>query len=105
MFGFENIGNKIKRFSVAICWTLIILNELGSLISIIALATNEYTISIIWMPILAVIVNPFIIWIGLWAFYALGEMVESLEAIKINSAYANTYLAAVANNTAKENKQ
>ena len=81
-FNFDNIGGKIKNFVKWCCWISIIVVWIASVIMFFNLISNDYTASLCWIPMLMAAVYPFVIWVGSWAMYAFGELVEDIHAIR-----------------------
>ena len=56
----------------------------------IELLAGDYTAQYCWIPTIIAIVGPFLVWIGSWAMYALGEFVEDIDAIRTQTASIGT---------------
>lgn len=83
-FNFENIGAKIKNFTILYSWITIVLIWVGSVICIIAgLAEESYLL--VGIAIGMAVIMPFIIWISSWMLYAFGELVESNMEMRDNT--------------------
>ena len=83
MFNFDNIGAKIKNTTKWVCWISIILIWIASSIAFIGLAFDFWYIC--WIPVLAALVLPVILWIFCWFVYAFGELVDKTCAIERNT--------------------
>ena len=84
IFNFDNIGSKIKNFVERSCWISIILLWISEAIAFFALIANEWTAYLCWIPLVAAVVGPFLIWLSSWLLYAFGEMVEDIHAMRNN---------------------
>lgn len=69
----ENIGSKLQKLAKIMCWLGIIV---GVITGIILIAQGNQGI---WMGILYLILIPLFSWIGSWATYGLGLVVEYVE--------------------------
>ena len=77
LFNFDNIGSKIKNFAKWSCWISIILFWISETIAFFALIADEWSAYLCWIPLVAAVVGPFLIWLSSWLLYAFGEMVEN----------------------------
>lgn len=73
---FSNIGGKIKRLAMVICWIGII----SSIISGIYFCAEVRHGEEIGIPLL--ILGPFFSWIGSFIAYGLGELIECASDIR-----------------------
>lgn len=85
IFNYNNIGQKIKSLTKWSCWITILLIWIAAPIAFIALVSDEWTAYFCWIPILAAIVGPVVVWVGSWAIYAFGEMVQGISNIDDNT--------------------
>ena len=67
----ENIGSKLQKLAKVICWIGIILSVIGGIVMI----TQKQAV----LGIVYIILGPLFSWIGSWAMYGLGLVVESVE--------------------------
>ena len=84
IFNFDNIGQKIKDLTKWSCWITILLIWIAAPIVFIILISG-YSSDLWWIPIVAAIVAPFLIWIGCWKIYAYGELVDKASEIEYNT--------------------
>ena len=80
IFNFDNIGKKIKDLTKWSCWITILLIWIAAPIVFIILISG-YSSDLWWIPLIAAIVAPFLIWIGCWRIYAYGELVDKASDI------------------------
>ena len=81
---YENIGRKIKNWAK---WIFIV-EAIGAIITgFVLLCLDE---DFILYGLLAMILGPFVAWVGSWILYAFGELVEDVHALRSNSI-APTY--------------
>ena len=91
IFNFDNIGKKIKAVAKWSCWIEIALVWIGAAISFIYFLANDYLWDLLWIPFVAAIFAPVIIWLSYWMIYAFGELVDnSIIANQNNSANQKT---------------
>lgn len=81
-FNFDNIGQKIKNLTKWSCWITILLVWIAAPIAFIVLVADDWTAYLCWIPLVAAIVIPFIIWVGSWAMYAFGQLVDDTQDSK-----------------------
>ena len=67
----DNIGSKLQKLAKVICWIGIIFSVIGGIVMI----TQKQAI----LGIVYIILGPLFSWIGSWAMYGLGMVVESVE--------------------------
>ena len=77
IFNFDNIGQKIKSLTKWSCWITILLIWIAAPIAFIVLVADDWTAYLCWIPLVAAIVGPIIVWIGSWTMYAFGELVDN----------------------------
>lgn len=82
IFNFENIGKKLKSFAKWACWINIGIVWCSAPIALIALISDRYLAPYWWIPVIAAIVVPIIIWISSWLIYAFGELVDTTSDIR-----------------------
>ena len=82
IFNFDNVGEKIKIFAKWSCWITILLIWIAAPISFFALLANRWLSDLCWIPIVLAIVGPFFVWICSWMFFAFGEFVEDVHAMR-----------------------
>ena len=76
IFNFDNIGSKIKNLAKWSCWITILLTWIAAPIAFIVLVSDEWTAEFCWIPLVGAIIAPIFVWIGSWAMYAFGQLVE-----------------------------
>ena len=84
IFNFDDIGGKIKGLAKGSCWSTILLLWIATPILIIVAISeggDDALVAVILFPIAAVIAS-FAIWVGSWAMYAFGELVEDVHAMR-----------------------
>ncbi len=82
IFNFDNIGGKIKNLAKFSCWATILLMWIAAPIVFIVLLMDEWTAYLCWIPLVSAIAGPIPVWIGSWAIYAFGELVEDVHAMR-----------------------
>ncbi len=82
IFNFDNIGSKIKNFTKWFCWISILLIWISAPICFILLISDGYADEFCWIPVVAAIVGPAVLWAISWPMYAFGECVEDIHAIR-----------------------
>ena len=85
IFNFDNIGQKIKNLTKWSCWITILLIWIAAPIAFIVLVADDWTAYLCWIPLVAAIVGPIIVWICSWTMYAFGEMVQGISNIDGNT--------------------
>ena len=80
IFNFDNIGSKIKLLAKWSCWITILLMLIAAPILLIVILIEDPVF--FWVPLVSVLVGTVIVWIGYWAMYAFGELVENIEIVK-----------------------
>lgn len=86
IFNFENIGGKIKGFAKWSCWITILLIWIAAAFSFVFIVTDEWKASFWWIPIIGAIAGPISVWLGCWALYAFGQLVEDVHALRSNKS-------------------
>lgn len=95
MFGYANIGEKIKGLAMVLC----IIEIIASVIYGIAIMSNDA--DMVLYGIIVVILGPVLSWISSWVLYGFGQLVENSDIIA-----GNSYVIANTNNIiAKSHKQ
>ena len=74
---FNNVGGKIKKIAKIFCW----LGIIGSIIGGISMFESFYELSVLY-GFLVMIVGSIISWLNSLLFYAFGELVEDIRAIR-----------------------
>lgn len=82
IFNFDNVGGKIKSLAKWYCWISVLLVWIIAPIAFIGLVSDGDTVYFCWIPIVAAVVIPFLVWIESWFLYAFGEFVEDVHAIR-----------------------
>ena len=82
LFDFADIGKKIKHFVKWFCWVEIALVWIASLVALGILLANNETMKLFWVPLLAGIVTPCVIWVKSWLAYAFGDVVDNVASLK-----------------------
>ena len=85
MFDFDNIGGKIKNLAKWYCWITIFLIWITTPIVVVWMLTDDYLFELAWIPVVAAVVCPFLVWISSWTMYAFGELVENVHAMRTNA--------------------
>ena len=76
-FNFDNIGGKIKTLAQLFCWVgIIVIWGVCAVMFVVCLAESELR-NLWWIWPLAAVVAPFVIWVGSWATYSLGNFIEN----------------------------
>ncbi len=88
VFNFDDIGSKIKSFAKWACWIEIVLVWIGCAIGLIASIGIGDAAWLIF--VLAAVVAPFLVWVGYWILYAVGEMADAATKI----LYSNMQIGA-----------
>ncbi len=88
-FNFDDIGQKIKNVAKWSCWVEIVLVWIGAAISFIVFLSDDYLWYLLWIPFVAAIFGPFIIWLSYWMLYAFGELVDNSAIIAKPNKRAN----------------
>ena len=76
-FNFDNIGGKIKSLTKNLCWFEIVLLWIACIVMSFYSFTDEYLMELFWIWPLAALVGPFLIWIGSWFMYSIGNCIEN----------------------------
>lgn len=105
IFNFDDIGGKIKNLAKWSCWITILLLWIATPILIIAtIVEGGGIIAVIVFPIAAVIAS-LSVWVGSWALYAFGELVDTAYINKNDTAKIAGLLTQIAaRETQKEEK-
>lgn len=82
IFNFDNIGGKIKNLAKWSCWIAILLIWIAAPITFIILASDDWTASLCWIPLVGAVVGPVLVWVESWLLYAFGEFVEDIHAMR-----------------------
>ena len=77
IYNFDNVGRKIQTYAKWSCWITILLIWIAAPIALVVLDAE-----LCWIPIVAALVLPFLVWVGSWAMYAFGEFVEDIHAMR-----------------------
>ena len=78
-FNFDNIGNKIKTLAKWSCWIGIVLTWCISAFMFIHCLLNSDIRNLWWIWPISAITIPFVIWIGSWYTYIIGNLIENNE--------------------------
>ena len=81
-FNFENVGGKIKTLTKWTCWITILIIWIATPIAFIWMVSDSHTAEYWWIPLVAAIVSPFVVWIVSWSGYAVGEYVELVHVMR-----------------------
>ena len=77
VFNFDNIGGKIKTLAKFFCWIgIIVAWGVCAVMFVVCLLERELQ-NLWWIWPLAAVVAPFVIWVGSWATYSLGNFIEN----------------------------
>ena len=82
LFNFDNIGSKIKNWTKWACWINILLIWIASPILFIVFLSDRWLSELCWIPIVVALIGPVLIWVESWFFYAFGEFVEDIHAMR-----------------------
>ena len=85
IFNFDNVGEKIKSLTKWSCWITVLLIWIAAPFAFIVLVVDDWTADLCWIPLVAAVVGPIIVWIGSWTMYAFGEMVQGISNIDNNT--------------------
>lgn len=74
---FTNIGSKIKKLAIVVCWIGIVFGVVSGIIEILAGGSQNILTGIVTM-----LIYPLFSWLGSFLVYGFGELIETNQQIR-----------------------